>query len=76
MINANRSNTTRPKRRWVKRDEPKHSVWAEPNKRGGYIIYAGIKGTDVKTYAGSATSQATLDYNMRKAKTKFNLPIQ
>ena len=75
MINANRSNTTRPNRRWVKRSEPTHTVWAESNKRGGFIIYAGIKGTDVKTYAGSATSQATLDYNMRKAKTKFNLPV-
>lgn len=75
MINANRSATTRTKRRWVRRTEPTHTVWAESNKRGGYIIYAGIKGTDVKTYAGSAGSQATLDYNMRKAKTKFNLPV-
>lgn len=75
MINADRSNTNRPKRRWVRRSEPTHTVWAESNKRGGYIIYAGIKGTDVKTYAGSATSKSTLDYNLRKAKTKFNLPV-
>ena len=74
MINENRS-TTRSKRRWVKRDEPKYTVWAESNKKGGYIIYAGIKGTDVKTYAGSAMSRATLDYNLRKAKTKFNLSV-
>ena len=75
MINENRLTTTRSKRRWVKKNEPVHSVWAEQNKRGGYTIYAGIKGTDVKTYAGSAMSRATLDYNLRKAKTKFNLSI-
>jgi len=56
-------------------NKPTHTVWAESNKKGGFILFAGIKGTDVKTYAGSATSRATLDYNMRKAKMKFGLPI-
>ena len=56
-------------------DKPQHSVWYEANKRGGYTIFAGIKGTDVKTYAGSAMSRTTLDYNMRKAKMKFGLSI-
>ena len=74
MINENRS-TTRS-RRFARKEDPKQcSVWAEPNKRGGYTIYAGIKGTDVKTYAGSAMSRATLDYNLRKAKTKFNISV-
>ena len=45
------------------------------NKQGGFILFAGIKGTDIKTYAGSATSRATLDYNMGKAKMKFGLPL-
>ena len=70
MINENRTKTTRSKRRFVKRDEPKHSVWAEQNKRGGYTIYAGIKGT-----AGTAMSRATLDYNLRKARSRFNLSV-
>ena len=56
-----------------KDDSKQCSVWAEANKRGGYTIYAGIKGTDVKTYAGGATSRATLDYNIRKAEVKFGL---
>lgn len=75
MINENRSTTTRPKSRFIKRDEPKHSVWAEQNKRGGYTIYAGIKGTDIKTYAGTAMSRTTLDYNLRKARSRFNLSV-
>jgi len=75
MINENLSTTTRSKRRFVKRDEPKHSVWAEQNKRGGYTIYAGIKETDIKTYAGTAMSRATLEYNLRKARSRFGLPI-
>tara|TARA_Y100001973_G_C5194138_1_gene333036 strand:- start:2474 stop:2680 length:207 start_codon:yes stop_codon:yes gene_type:complete len=52
-----------------------HQVWAEANKKGGYIIYCGVKGTDAKTIAGGATSRETLDYNMRKARHKFGLSI-
>ena len=52
-----------------------HQVWAEANKKGGYIIYCGIKGTDAKTIAGGATSRETLDYNLRKARHKFGLSI-
>ena len=52
-----------------------HQVWAEVNKKGGYIIYCGVKGTDAKTIAGGATSRETLDYNLRKARHKFGLSI-
>ena len=50
-----------------------HTVWAESNKNGCYIIYAGVKGTDSVTIAGGANSYSTLDYNIRKAKNKFGL---
>lgn len=56
-------------------DKPQHSVWAEPNKKGGFIIYCGIKGTDAKTVAGAAASRDTLDYNIRKAKHRFGLKL-
>ncbi len=56
-------------------DKPQHSVWAESNKKGGFIIYCGIKGTDAKTVAGAAASRDTLDYNIRKAKYKFGLKL-
>ena len=52
-----------------------HQVWAEANKKGGYIIYCGIRGTDAKTIAGGASSRDTLDYNLRKAQNKFALKI-
>ena len=69
MIQATRS-TIRSRHR---QRNTVHSVWSEPNKRGGYTIYAGVRGTDIKTYAGSAMSKETLDYNLRKAKSKFNI---
>ena len=72
MINEQRRG--RPIRKRLA-NKPTHTVWAESDKKGGFILFAGIKGTDVKTYAGSATSRATLDYNMRKAKMKFGLPV-
>lgn len=53
-------------------DKNPHTVWAEPKKTGGYIIYAGIKGTEAVSIVGGAQSSATLDYNLRKAKAKFN----
>jgi len=56
-------------------DKPQHSVWAESNKKGGFIIYCGIKGTDAKTVAGAAASRDTLDYNIRKAKYRFGLKL-
>ena len=47
-------------------------VWAEEKKNGkGYVIYAGVIGTDMKTYAGSATSKHTLDYRLRLAQNKY-----
>ena len=53
----------------------KNTVWAEPNKKGGFIIYFGEKGTDKKTIAGAAQSRETLEYNMRKAKHKFGIKL-
>tara|TARA_Y200000002_G_scaffold382608_1_gene400300 strand:- start:178 stop:384 length:207 start_codon:yes stop_codon:yes gene_type:complete len=54
---------------------PSHQVWAEANKKGGYIIYCGIKGTEKKTIAGGAANLESLDYNLRKARHKFGLSI-
>ena len=71
MINTN---SPRRERRRIT-DQPKHTVWAENNKKGGYIIYCGIRGTDAKTIVGGATSRDTLDYNMRKAKHKMGLKL-
>jgi hypothetical protein len=47
----------------------------EKRRVSRYVIYCGIKGTDIKTYAGSAMTRTTLDYNLRKAKMKFGLPV-
>jgi len=79
MINANRS-VRKPSARVLRMREERNKksvqVWSEPKKGGkGYVIYAGKPGTDMKTYAGTAMSRATLEYNIRKAKTKFGLPI-
>ena len=47
-------------------------VWAEKKKGGrGYVIYAGVYGTDIKTYAGSANTQNTLDYRLSIAQSKY-----
>jgi hypothetical protein len=56
-------------------DKPAHSVWAEQSKKGGWIIYCGIKGTEQRTIAGGAANRETLDYNLRKARNKFGLKI-
>lgn len=53
----------------------KFSVWAEPNKKGGHVIYVGVRGTDVKTFAGLSLSRDSLEYKMRQARVKFNLPV-
>ena len=60
-------------RRRISEDKNKNvKVWAERKPRGsGWVIYAGIPGTDQKTIAGAAQSQDTLDYNLRKAQRKF-----
>tara|TARA_B000000557_G_scaffold262597_1_gene263738 strand:+ start:1568 stop:1795 length:228 start_codon:yes stop_codon:yes gene_type:complete len=57
------------------KSEQQIQVWAEAKKTGGYTIYCGIKGSDVKTYAGAAMSRETLEYNIRKAKMKFGIPL-
>ena len=73
MINP-KADSPKPRRSFITKTENINSVWAELNHRtGGYRIFFGIKGTDVKTYAGGATSRATLDYNIRKAEVKFGL---
>ncbi len=51
------------------------SIWAEANKKGGYIIYHGMRGTDTKTIVGGAASRDSLDYNMRKAKHKYGYKL-
>ena len=51
------------------------SIWAEANKKGGFIIYHGVKGTDTKTIVGGATTRDSLDYNMRKAKHKYGYKL-
>jgi len=53
--------------------QPAHQVWSEVNKKGGYIIFCGIKGTEKKTIAGGAANLETLEYNLRKARHKFGL---
>ena len=51
------------------------SIWAEVNKKGGYIIYHGVKGTDTRTIVGGAASRDSLEYNMRKAKHKYGYKL-
>jgi tRNA G46 methylase TrmB len=68
-------NTKARKQRRRLTDKPSHTVWAEKLDKGGYIIFAGIEGTEAKTIAGTASSKETLEYNMRKAKLKFGLKL-
>ena len=73
MINP-KAESSKPRRSFITKPKNHNKVWAVLNTRtGGYRIFFGIPGTDVKTYAGSATSRATLDYNLRKAEVKFGL---
>ena len=51
------------------------SIWAEANKKGGYIIYHGVKGTDTRTIVGGAASRDSLEYNMRKAKHRYGYKL-
>ena len=71
MINTNSPRRTR---RRVS-DTSSISIWAEVNKKGGFIIYHGVKGTDTRTIVGGATSRETLEYNMRKAKHKYGYKL-
>lgn len=69
MIKPERSANSRRKRM---NQDKQVKVWAEQKPRGGgWIIYAGIPGTDSKTVAGAASSRSTLDYNLGKARRKF-----
>ena len=65
---------TRRTRRRVS-DTSNISILAEVNKKGGFIIYHGVKGTDTRTIVGGATSRETLEYNMRKAKHKYGYKL-
>ena len=70
MITAQRSKSTR--RRKTESLNKSIEVWAEQKPRGyGWIIYAGVRGTESKTIAGAAASRDSLDYNLGKARRKF-----
>ncbi len=73
MISVERTPQENSRRRRVaERKNRSVDVWAERKPRGnGWIIYAGIRGTEQKTVAGAAQSQETLDYNLRKAQQRF-----
>ena len=71
MITAKRSERLH-RRRVSERKNKQVQVWAERKPRGaGWIIYAGIPGTEQKTVAGAAGCRNTLDFNLRKAQSKF-----
>ena len=72
MINP-KADSPKPRRSFITKTENIYQVETIRHRTGGYRIFFGIKGTDVKTYAGGATSRATLDYNIRKAEVKFGL---
>ena len=67
-MEARRSNVSR--RRFTEKNQ--HTVWAEPKKSGGYIIYAGVKGTGKVTSAYNYVSAENLGWKLEKAKAKFN----
>lgn len=78
MINVQTNNTNKSMPRFMlvrSKVDNKIQVWAEPKRGGGYAIFCGVPGTDVKTFAGAAMSRDTLDYNIRKAKMKFGIPL-
>ena len=66
-------NTKRVRRRVT--DKPNISIWSEANKKGGYTIFHGMRGTDTKTIVGGAASRESLEYNMRKAKHKYGYKL-
>ena len=73
MINP-KADSPKPRRSFITKSKNNCKVWAELNKRtGGYRLFFGIPGTDVKTYAGSSTSRATLQMNIARAEVKFGL---
>ena len=71
MVKAQKS--SRQRRRVS--DREKHTIWTESNGKGGFVIFCGIRGTDVKTVAGAAGSKETLEYNIRKAKVRFGIKL-
>ncbi len=76
MINPKSSSDQRsiPRRSFIQKPKNACKVWAELNPRtGSYRIFFGIPNSEVKTFAGAASSRSTLDYNIRKAEVKFGL---
>jgi len=51
------------------------TIWAEANKKGGFDIFHGVRGTDTKTRVGGAMTRENLEYNMRKAKHKYGYKL-
>lgn len=72
MIKSSRSSNI-SRRRFT--DKPAHSVWAERRKGGGYDIFLGVKGTDIKERVSGALSQETLKDNLERAKHKYRHKI-
>lgn len=71
MITESRSNVSR--RRFT--DKPSHSVWAEPRKGGGFDIFLGVKGTEIKQRVSGAASSSTLKDNLERAKYRYRHKI-
>jgi hypothetical protein len=56
--------------------KPEIKIVVEKKNRGiGWLLFAEDVKTGSRTYAGAAMSQDTLEYNVRKAKMKFGIPI-
>ena len=50
-------------------------VVVKKNRGIGWMLFAEDVKTGSRTYAGAAMSQDTLEYNVRKAKMKFGIPL-
>ena len=56
--------------------KPEIKIVVEKKNRGiGWMLFAEDVKSGARTYAGAAMSQDTLEYNVRKAKMKFGIPI-
>lgn len=56
--------------------KPEIKIVVEKKNRGiGWLLFAEDVKSGSRTYAGAAMSQDTLEYNVRKAKMKFGIPI-
>ena len=56
--------------------KPEIKIVVEKKNRGiGWVLFAEDVKTGGRTYAGAAMSEDTLEYNIRKAKMKFGIPV-